>query len=167
MHDTTRVDIHACDIHAHDDSLRGDAPQDRRPRTTVLPRLAVVGLALAALLTGCTVAVRHGGSTTTTVRSSGVIVWAHLGLRFAFPGVVVVERHAGPHHFDTVFTSDASLRGVYGDVDERMRAKGWHRHRYEERNHRVTAVYVRGDQEARVTVVQEGRSGRYRLTIDD
>lgn len=131
------------------------------------PRLALAALALAALLSGCTIAVRHGGSTTATVQRPGVIVWAHLGLRFSFPGVVVIERHAGPHHFDTVFASDASLRGVYGDVDGRMRAEGWHRHRYEERRHRVTAVYVRGDREAHVKVIEEGRSGRYRLTIDD
>jgi len=140
---------------------RGGTP---RP---ALATLALATLALAALLSGCTVAVRHGGSTTTTVQTSGVIVWAHLGLRFSFPGVVVVERHAGPHHFDTVFRSDASLRGVYGDVDDRMRSKGWRRHRFEEHHHRVTAVYVRGGREAHVTVVQEGRSGRYRLTIDD
>ena len=132
------------------------------------PRLALAALALAALLSGCTIAVRDGRSTTTTsARSGGVIVWAHLGLQFSFPGLVVVERHAGPHRFDTVFESEASLRGVYGDVDGRMRANGWHRDRYEERNHRVIAVYVRGDRQAHVTVVQEGRSGRYRLTIDD
>jgi len=137
------------------------------------PRLALVApaltaLALAALLSGCTIAVRDGGSTTsTTVRGGGVIVWAQLGLQFSFPGLVVVERHAGPHHFDSVFESEASLHGVYGDVDGRMRAQGWRRDRYEERHHRVIAVYVRGDRQAHVTVVQEGRSGRYRLTIDD
>ncbi len=131
-------------------------------------RPALLALALAALLSGCTVAVRDSGPRpSTTVQSGGVIVWAQLGLQFSFPGLVVVERHADPHHFDTVFESEASLHGVYGDVDGRMRANGWHRDRYEERNHRVIADYVRGDRQAHVIVVQEGRSGRYRLTIDD
>ena len=132
-----------------------------------IPLLALAPLALAVLLSGCTLTVRPGGSSSTPVHGQGVIVWAHLGLHLSFPGVVVVERHAGPHHFDTVFESEASLHRVYGDVDGRMRAKGWHREDVREHHHRVHAVYVRGDQRAHVTVVQEGESGRYRLTIDD
>jgi len=130
---------------------------------------ALAALALATLLSGCTVAVRPGGSstTTTTVHSQGVIVWAHLGLEFHFPGVVVIERQAGPHHFNTVFRSDASLHAVYDDVDARMRARGWHRTRYDERRDRITAEYVRGRERAHVDVRQEGHSGRYRLKIDD
>lgn len=132
------------------------------------PRLALVPLALvlAVLLSGCTITFRPGG-TTTTVHAPTVIVWAHLGLQFSFPGVVVIERHAGPHHFDTLFDSGTSLRHVYGDVDGRMREDGWHRDRYEEHHGRIVAVYVRGGRVAHVTVIEEGRSGRYRLTIDD
>ena len=130
-------------------------------------QLVALPLALAALLSGCTLTIRPGESSSTTVHSQGVIVWAHLGLHFSFPGVVVIERHSGPHHFDTVFHSDASLYGVYGDVNSRMRAQGWHRERYEERHDRIVAVYTRGDREAHVTVREEGRSGRYQLTIDD
>lgn len=128
--------------------------------------LILVPLLLAGLLSGCSLTVRPGGPST-TVRGQGVIVWAHLGLHLSFPGVVVVERRASPHHFDTVFDSDASLYRVYDDVDGRMRAKGWHREGYRERDHRIVASYQRGDERAQVTVVQEGRSGRYRLTIDD
>jgi hypothetical protein len=130
-------------------------------------QLVVLPLALVALLSGCTLTIRPGEPSSTTVSSSGVIVWAHLGLHFSFPGVVVIEHHSGPHHFDTVFHSDASLYGVYGDVNRRMREQGWHRERYEEHHDRIIAIYVRGDQEAHVTVLQEGRSGRYRLRIDD
>lgn len=129
-------------------------------------RLAALFAALALLLTGCSVAVRPG-RTAATAHTQGVIVWAHLGLRFDFPGVVVIERHAGPHRLDTVFRSDAGLRGVYVDVDRRMRDDGWHRRRFEERPNRITARYVRGHEQAHVVVVREGRSGRYRLTIDD
>lgn len=129
--------------------------------------LALTPLALAALLSGCTLTVRSGGGPPTFVHGQAVIAWAQLGLQFTFPGVVVIERHESPHHFATVFDSEASLRGVYGDVDERMRERGWHRERYEDGPNRVVAVYRRGEQEARVTVVGEGRSGRYRLNIDD
>lgn len=124
-------------------------------------------VALAALLSGCTVAVRPGGPSKTTERSQQVIVWAQLGLQFHFPGVVVVERHAGPHHFDTRFRSDASLYGVYDDVDARMRARGWRRTRYQEKHDRIEAEYVRGGERSKVEVRQEGHSGHYRLKIDD
>ncbi|HKI55569.1 MAG TPA: hypothetical protein VKB31_00340 [Trueperaceae bacterium] len=135
-------------------------------RTRTIPaRPALLSVALALLLAGCTAVVRPGNPA--TAPSQGVIVWAHLGLQFEFPGVVVEQRQAGPHHFDTVFRSDASLYGVYGDVDSRMRAHGWHRIRYQEHRDRITAEYARGGQRARVDVRQEGRSGRYRLTIDD
>lgn len=127
---------------------------------------ALSALALVLLLSGCTVAVRPGTSTS-SVHTQNVIVWADLGLEFHFPGVVVIERQAGPHHFNTRFRSDASLYGVYDDVDSRMRARGWRRTRYGERPNRITAEYARGGEHAHVEVQQEGRSGRYRLTIDD
>lgn len=123
-------------------------------------------LALALLLGGCTVAVRPGSST--TVYSQGnVVFWAHLNLRFDFPGVVVISRSAGPHHFDSTFRSDASLYGVYGDVDRRMRERGWHRWRYQRHADRIIVEYEREGQQAHVLIVQEGRSGRYRMTIDE
>lgn len=128
----------------------------------VLPSLALV-----LLLSGCTAVVRPGSPSSTTVHTQGVIVWSELNLEFHFPGVVVLSRQASPHHFDSEFRSDTTLHGVYADVDSRMRARGWTRIRYDERPNRITAEYERGRERAHVEVHQEGRSGRYRLKIDD
>lgn len=132
------------------------------------PAVAALLLALSVVLSGCSVVIRPGASSTSSaVHSENVIVWAALGLQLHFPGAVVEQRHAGPHHFDTVFRSDASIHSVYDDVDSRMRAHGWHRTRYSERHDRITAEYVRGGEHAKVDVNQEGHSGRYKLKIDD
>lgn len=129
-------------------------------------RLFAVAAGLSLLLAGCTLTVRPG-DTTATVYGQGVVVWGHLGVSFDFPGLVVIERNAGPHHFDTVFRSDTSLYGVYLDVDRRMLEHGWFRRSFDQSFDTIRATYDRGDQRAYVVVRREGFDGRYRLTIDD
>jgi hypothetical protein len=128
----------------------------------VIPVL--VSIALAVLLSGCTVTMRPGSR---PVARQNVIVWAHLGLQFTFPGVVVIQHRAGPHHYETVFHSDTSLYGVFRDVDEHMAARGWIRTDLTPRWDRISAHYQRGRQRAHVVVMDDGHSGRYRMTIDD
>jgi len=130
---------------------------------TIVPAVVALGL----LLAGCTVTFRPGTSSSASVRGSGVIVWAQLGLHLDLPGVVIIERHSGPHRSDSVFDSNDSLDGVYRDVDGRMRAQGWHRDHHEEHHGKIVAVYVRNGQVVHVTVIEDGHHGRYRLTIDD
>ena len=69
-------------------------------------RMAAPVLALPLLLAGCTLTVRPG-HTTAMVYGPSVLVWGHLGVTFGFPGMVVVERHESPHHFNAVFDVDA------------------------------------------------------------
>lgn len=129
-------------------------------------RIAAPVLALTALLAGCTVTVRPG-HTTATVYGSGVLVWGHLDMSFDFPGLVVVERHAGPHRFDAVIRTDDSLHGVYYSVDRRMRDHGWFRRSYIESFDHIRADYVRGPETATVIVTREGYRDEYRIVIYD
>jgi len=123
-------------------------------------------LALTLLLAGCTLTVRPG-HTTATVYGSGVLIWGHLDMRFAFPGLVVVEQRSEPHRFDAVIRTDDSLHGVYYSVDQRMRDHGWFRRSYTVSWDRIRAEYVRGYEVATVIVSREGYPDRYRVVIYD
>lgn len=129
-------------------------------------RFAVPLLALGSLLAGCTLTVRPG-HTTATVYGSGVLVWGHLDMSFGFPGLVVVERHSGPHHFDAVFRTPDSLHAVFFDVDQRMRDRGWYRLSYVEDFDRIRADYRRGLEEATVIVTREEYPDEFRIVIYD
>lgn len=129
-------------------------------------RLMLFVTVLSVLLAGCTVTVRPG-DTTATVQGQGVLVWGHLGVSFDVPGLVVIDRSEGPHHFDAVFRSGASLYEVYLDVDRRMLEHGWLRRSFDESFDAVRATYSRGGERAYVVIRRDGFDGRYRLTIDD
>ena len=129
-------------------------------------RMAAPVLALTLLLAGCTLTVRPG-YTTAAVYGPSVLVWGHLGVTFGFPGMVVVERHESPHHFNAVFDADASLHTVYADVDRRMRDRGWYRRSYVEGFDYIRAEYVRGGAVATVIVTRQDYPGRYRVVIYD
>jgi len=129
-------------------------------------RLAGLVAGLALPLAGCAVTVRPG-ETAASVQGQGVIVWGHLGMRFEFPGLVVIDRGSRPHHFYAVFQSDASLYDVYLDVDRRMFEHGWFRRSFDESFDTIHAIYTRGRDRAYVVIRQESPGARYRLTIDD
>lgn len=131
---------------------------------TRMLRLSGLAVLLSLFLTGCALTVQPGEA---AGGGQGVIVWGSLGVGFAFPGLVVIARHAGPHHFDTVFHSDTSLFGVYTNADRRMLEHGWIRRSFDESSDAIRATYVRGNERAYVVVRREGFSDRYRLTIDD
>lgn len=129
-------------------------------------RIAVPVLALTLLLAACTLTVRPG-TTTATFYGERVLVWGHLDISFAFPGLLVVERTVGPHHFEAVFATDASLHLVFAHVDRRMRERGWYRYGYVEGFDVVRAEYVRGPRAATVILTRLDYPDRYRLVIYD